>query len=121
MLISGKIDQSKPAKLDEEPTKPASEVPGEELKMKRERLSKFTPEQEGRLADFLSVRKAPHARKMTGGQSFLVQRGTLCECGSNHFTRCSAIRRNGVAAPEIASRPTRTLLSQKRYQTSAVT
>jgi hypothetical protein len=40
---------------------------GEELKMRRERLSKLTPEQADRLTDFLSVRKAPHARKMIGG------------------------------------------------------
>lgn len=66
MVISGKIDQSKLAKLDEETTKLASEVMGEELKMKREYLSKLTPEQVERLAEFLSKRKIPHRRKMMG-------------------------------------------------------
>ena len=45
MLISGKIDQAKLAKCDEEITKLAAEVMGEELKMEREQLSKLTPEQ----------------------------------------------------------------------------
>lgn len=66
MVISGKIDQAKLAKLDEETTKLASEVMGEDLKMKREHLSKLTPEQVERLAEFLSKRKVPHGRKMMG-------------------------------------------------------
>jgi len=66
MLISGKIDQAKLAKLDEDATKLASEVMAEELKMKREQLSKLTPEQMERLSDFLTKRKIPHGRKMMG-------------------------------------------------------
>jgi periplasmic protein CpxP/Spy len=57
MVISGKIDQARLAKLDEEVTKLASEVMREGLKMKREGLSKLTPEQVDRLSDFLSKRK----------------------------------------------------------------
>jgi Spy/CpxP family protein refolding chaperone len=66
MLISGKIDQAKLAKLDEETTKLASEVMAEQLKMKREHLSKLTPEQVDRLSDFLSKRKIPHGPKIMG-------------------------------------------------------
>jgi len=64
MLISGKVDQARLAKLDEETTKLASEVMGEHLKMKREQLSKLTPEQVDRLSDFLGKRKIPHGPKM---------------------------------------------------------
>jgi Spy/CpxP family protein refolding chaperone len=56
MLISGKIDQAKLAKLDEETTKLASEVMGEDLKMKREQLALLTPEQIDHLADFSSTK-----------------------------------------------------------------
>lgn len=66
MLISGKIDQARLAKLDEEKTKLASEVMAEDLRMKREQLSKLTPEQINLLADFLSKKKPPHGRKMMG-------------------------------------------------------
>ena len=66
MLISGKIDQAKLAKLDEETTKLASEVMGEELKMKREQLSKLTPEQVNLLADFLGKKEIAHGPKMVG-------------------------------------------------------
>ena len=64
LMLYGKIDPAKLAKLDEETTKLVSEVMGEELKMKREQLSKLTPEQVERLAEFLSKRKPPHGRKM---------------------------------------------------------
>ena len=64
MLISGKIDPAKLAKLDEEITRLASEVMAEDLKMKREHLSKLTPEQVDRLADFLAKRPHPHGPKM---------------------------------------------------------
>lgn len=64
LLISGKTDQAKLAKLDEEIAKLASEVMGEDLKMKREHLSKLTPEQVDRLADFLAKKPHPHAPKM---------------------------------------------------------
>jgi periplasmic protein CpxP/Spy len=66
MLISGKIDQAKLAKLDEEITKLASEVMGEELKMKREELSKLTPEQASLLADFMGKKHIAHGPKMMG-------------------------------------------------------
>lgn len=65
MMISGKIDQAKLAKWDEEITKLASEVMAEDLKMKREHLSKLTPEQVERLADFLGKWEMAHGRKMT--------------------------------------------------------
>ena len=55
MLLSGKTDQAKLAKLDEETNKLASEVMGEDFKMKREQLSKLTPEQVDRLANFLAI------------------------------------------------------------------
>lgn len=66
MLISGKIDQAKLAKLDEEIAKLASEVMGEELKMKREHLSKLTPDQVNVLADFLGKKEIAHGPKMIG-------------------------------------------------------
>jgi periplasmic protein CpxP/Spy len=64
MLISGKIDQAKLAKLDEETTKLASELMGEELKIKRESLSMLTPDQIERLADFLGKLAIHHGPKM---------------------------------------------------------
>ncbi len=64
MLISGKIDQAKLAKWDEEITKLSAEVMGEELKMKREHLAKLTPEQMDLLADFLGKGAIAHGRKM---------------------------------------------------------
>jgi Spy/CpxP family protein refolding chaperone len=45
MMMSGKIDQSKLGKLDEDIVKLRSEVMSEALKMKREHLSTLTPEQ----------------------------------------------------------------------------
>lgn len=67
MMVSGKIDLAKLAKLDEDTAKLASEVMGEELKMKREQLSKLTPEQMDRLADSLTRKKMPpHGPKPTG-------------------------------------------------------
>ena len=66
MLISGKIDQAKLAKGDEEITKLASEVMAEDLKMKREQFSKLTPEQVNLLADFLSKKEMAHGPKMMG-------------------------------------------------------
>ena len=64
MLISGKIEAGKLAKLDEDITRLASEVMAEGLKMKREQLAKLTPEQVDRLADFLVKRPKPHAKMM---------------------------------------------------------
>jgi Spy/CpxP family protein refolding chaperone len=65
MLLSGKIDQAKLAKLDEETTKLASEVLTEHLKIKREQLSKLTPEQLERLPLCLGKGRMPHGPKMT--------------------------------------------------------
>ena len=64
MLISGKIDQAKLAKLDEEITTLASNVMGEKLKMERKHLSILTPEQVDRLAEFLGKRTIAHGPKM---------------------------------------------------------
>jgi Spy/CpxP family protein refolding chaperone len=66
MLISGKIDQAKLAKWDEEITKLAATLMGEKLKMERERLSTLTAEQVDRLAAFLSQGKIVHGSKMKG-------------------------------------------------------
>jgi hypothetical protein len=66
MLISGKIDVAKLAKLDEETVKLASEVMAEHLKMKREQLSKLTPEQVERLPVCLGKGRMPHGPQMTG-------------------------------------------------------
>ncbi|MFH0826246.1 MAG: periplasmic heavy metal sensor [Pseudomonadota bacterium] len=64
MMISGKIDQARLAKLDEETTKLASEIMTQHLKMKREHLSKLTPEQIDCLSEFLTKHKGPHGPKM---------------------------------------------------------
>lgn len=66
MLISGKIDQARLAKLDEEIVKLSSEVMAEDLKMKREQLSKLTPEQVNLLADFLGKKEMARGPKMMG-------------------------------------------------------
>jgi protein CpxP len=60
MLISGKIDQAKLAKLDDEITTLASNVTGEDLKMKREQLSILKPEQVDRFAKFLAIMAMAH-------------------------------------------------------------
>jgi Spy/CpxP family protein refolding chaperone len=64
MLISGKIDQARLTKCDEDIVKLASEVMAEDLKMKREQFSKLTPEQVNLLADFLAKRPMGHRPKM---------------------------------------------------------
>ncbi|AFM26185.1 Spy/CpxP family protein refolding chaperone [Desulfomonile tiedjei] len=66
MLISGKIDQAKLAKIDEDITKLSSEVMAEELLMKRQHLAKLTPEQVNLLADFLAKKEMKHGPKMRG-------------------------------------------------------
>jgi len=66
MLISGKLDQARLAKCDEDTVKLASEVMAEDLKMKREQFSKLTPEQVNLLADFLGKRPMGHGPKMMG-------------------------------------------------------
>lgn len=66
MLISGKIDQAKLAKIDEDIAKLASEVMSEDLLMKRQHLAKLTPEQMNLLADFLARKEMTHGPKMRG-------------------------------------------------------
>jgi periplasmic protein CpxP/Spy len=66
MLMSGKIDQAKLAKLDEETTQLAAEVMGEELKVKREHLAKLTPEQLDQLRDAFGKGPMGHGPKMMG-------------------------------------------------------
>jgi hypothetical protein len=59
MMLRGKIDQAKLAKLDQETIKLASEVTSERLRMQREQLSKLSPQQVERFAQFLSKLKLP--------------------------------------------------------------
>lgn len=66
MLISGKMDQAKLAKCDEDIVKLASEVMAEDLKMKREQFSKLTAEQVNILADFFGKRPMGHGPKVVG-------------------------------------------------------
>jgi periplasmic protein CpxP/Spy len=56
MLISGKIDQPKLAKLDEETAKLTSEVMSERFRLIRELLPKLTPEQTNLLSRSLAKR-----------------------------------------------------------------
>lgn len=65
MLLSGKVDQAKLEKLDEETAKLASEVLVEHLRMKREQFSKLTPEQVERLPACLGKRRMPHGPQVT--------------------------------------------------------
>jgi hypothetical protein len=64
MLISGKLDPTKLAKIDEDSVLLASEVMTEYRKMSRDQISKLTPEQLEHLADFLVKRPHPHGPKM---------------------------------------------------------
>jgi Spy/CpxP family protein refolding chaperone len=66
MVISGKIDLAKLAKLDEEIVKLTSEVMSEDFKMEREQLSTLTPEQADRLAIISDKGAFAHEQKMTG-------------------------------------------------------
>jgi Spy/CpxP family protein refolding chaperone len=66
MLMSGKIDQARLAKLDEEITELSSEVMSDNLKMKRDLLSKLTPEQIDRMAIFSDKGDAGHEKKVGG-------------------------------------------------------
>ena len=66
MFISGKIDQAKLTKLDEEITQLSAEVMGEDLKMQRDQLSKLTPEQVSLLAAFSGKGEVVHEPKMMG-------------------------------------------------------
>ena len=52
MLLSGKIDQQKLAQIDDQFVKLRSDIMRERLKMRRDRLALFTPEQIGRLSDW---------------------------------------------------------------------
>jgi len=66
MLMSGKIDQAKLEKMDEYTAKLASEVMTKELKMKRDLLSKLTPDQIDRMAIFSDKGDAGHEKKVGG-------------------------------------------------------
>jgi hypothetical protein len=66
ILMSGRIDQTKLAKLDEEITELASEVMGESLKMKRDQLAKLTTEQANLLGMPWAKRQLPADEKTTG-------------------------------------------------------
>jgi periplasmic protein CpxP/Spy len=66
MLISGKIDQPKLAKLDEETAKLVSEVMNERFKLMRELLSMFTPEQTNVLSRFLAKKDIALGPPMMG-------------------------------------------------------
>ena len=66
VLISGKIDQARLAKYDEEITKLASEVMAVDLKTKREQLSRLTQEQANILANFLGKMEMARGPKMAG-------------------------------------------------------
>lgn len=57
MMISGKIDQDRMAKIDDEMVKLKSEMLRERLKLQRDRLSLLNPDQVDRLADLLSKRQ----------------------------------------------------------------
>lgn len=56
MILAGKIDQDKLAKIDEEMLKFRTEVLKEQLKLRRDWLAMLNPEQLDRLADFMSKR-----------------------------------------------------------------
>ncbi len=68
MLLSGKIDQQKLAQMDDQTVKLVSDVLGERLKLRRDRLALLTPEQIGRIADW-QAEKAFRSkwRRMHGG------------------------------------------------------
>ena len=66
MLVSGRIDEAKLAKLDEGLVKLASEVMGEHLKMEREHLLDLTPDQLNLLADFIAKKELAHGPKIMG-------------------------------------------------------
>ncbi len=52
MLLSGKADQQKLAKLDDQAVGFIGEILGARLKLRRDRLGLLTPEQMGRMADW---------------------------------------------------------------------
>ena len=68
MLLSGKVDQQKLAQMDDQTVKLVSDVLGERLKLRRDRLALLTPEQIGRIADW-QAEKAFRSkwRRMHGG------------------------------------------------------
>lgn len=66
MLISGRIDQPKLAKLDEETAKLVSEVMTERFKLMRELLSKLTPEQTNVLSRSLAKKDIALGPPMMG-------------------------------------------------------
>jgi periplasmic protein CpxP/Spy len=61
MMMSGKIDEQKLAKIDEETVKVSSELMKERMKMRRDRLALLTQDQITRLADTV-MEKPGHGR-----------------------------------------------------------
>jgi Spy/CpxP family protein refolding chaperone len=56
MMMSGKIDEQKLAKIDEDTVKAESELMRERMKMRRDRLALLSPEQLTRLAEMMTDR-----------------------------------------------------------------
>jgi Spy/CpxP family protein refolding chaperone len=54
MLLSGKIDQQKLAQIDDQLVKVKTDLLKEKLKFKRDRLALLTPEQQGKIADWMA-------------------------------------------------------------------
>jgi len=54
MLLSGKIDQQKLAQIDDQIVKLVPDLVKEKLKLRRDRLALLTPEQIGRVADWMA-------------------------------------------------------------------
>ncbi len=52
MMLSGKVDQTKLAQMDDQIVKLVSDVLKEKLKLRRDILAQLTPEQLGRIADW---------------------------------------------------------------------
>ncbi len=68
MLLSGKVDQQKLAQVDDQTVKLVSDVMGERLKLRRDRLELMTPEQIGRIADWQAEKAfRSKGKRMHGG------------------------------------------------------
>jgi len=57
MALSGKIDQQQLAQIDDQIVKLRSDLKREKLKLRRDRLALFTPEQIGQIADWHAERR----------------------------------------------------------------
>jgi Spy/CpxP family protein refolding chaperone len=68
MLLSGKIDQQKLAQIDDQIVKLVPDLVKEKLKLRRDRLAQLTPEQIGRVADWMAEKAFRSKwRRMHGG------------------------------------------------------